>query len=286
MNVSIMAALAATLILLILLGEWLWRSFGSKAPKKALRETKWENGSRSEHRTDRIEADFFTLPEAREGAVPAFAVIDFQTTGLSTTPGEESPIIQAAWLILDKEFRVIRQRLSLVRQTERSGYEAQMVHHIPYEKVLEYGLPEEELLQDLMYDLKGVPLLVFHHATFDLSILRGGLRRTALPGWDEISYCPAFCTMTFLPELSGGEREEKYLSLVSLTAKLTGKSLPRLSQSGALTAWRNVCLTRVCLVRLSELYPADFPAHIRPASDFLDRGPRENKRPEPSEAEL
>ena len=261
MTAALLAGGVALALVLFLLADFLkgkWEGRKAKGMPKSITPT-GENGS---------EADPFHLEEAPSGAEPLYAVVDFQTTGLSTEQGRESGIIQVAWLILDRDFKVIKRRLSLVRQTERSSYEAQMVHHIPYEKILEYGLPEEEVIRDLVTDLEVSPVWVFHNADFDLAILRGALRRCALTVSEDSLSRSVFCTMTFLPELSAGEREEKYPSLLNLVARLTGRDLPRHRFTRGLTAWRNVCLTRTCLRLFTERYPDEVASHRRPVSDF------------------
>lgn len=262
MTAALLAGGVAVALLLVLLADFLKR-------KSAERKAKGVRESLTPTEENRGEASPFALEEAPSGAAPFYAVVDFQTTGLSVEEGAESGIIQAAWLILDKEFRVIKRRLSLVRQTERSSYEAQMVHHIPYEKIQEYGLPEQEVIRDLLLDLEASPVWVFHNAAFDLAILRGALRRCALTVSEDFRSRSVFCTMTFLPELSVGEKEEKYPSLISLAARLMGCNWPRHRFTRGLTAWRNVCLTRVCLRVLTERYPDRVAPHFDPVSHFL-----------------
>ena len=211
----------------------------------------------------------FDLEEAPEGAAGKFAVIDFQTTGLTLEEGAEDKIIQAAWLLLDEDFRVLSRRLSLVRQTEASGVEAEQIHHIPYEKILRYGLPEETVLEDLWQEITGEVVLVFHNASFDLGIWHAALSRLAPEQASDLEEKETFCTMTFFPELSAGDREEKYLTLGALTCRLTGEEPANPAYSRGLTAWRNVCLTRVCLRELFRQYPEEAEAHIAHAKEFL-----------------
>lgn len=263
MSISLITGGVAALILTFLLVDFLWLAFRKKQRGRASIPEKKEP-------YENPKSDFYALEEADPGAMPVYAVIDFQTTGLSTKAGEEDRIIQVAWLVVDRDFRVIKRRLSLVRQTRRSAYEAQMVHHIPFDKIMEYGLPESEVLGDLLGDLSEGVALVFHNAAFDLGILRGALRKCGLCEWDDLARRQVFCTMTFLPELRVGTAEEKFLSLPNLTAQLTGRPVPKHSFPDTFTAWRNVCLTRICLRRLSELYPDTFPRHLRPVSEILE----------------
>ena len=262
MTAALLAGGVALALILVLLADFL-KGKSAERKAKGVPESLTPMGENGDV------ADPFFLEEASPGAEPLYAVVDFQTTGLLVERGAESEIIQAAWLVLDREFRVIKRRLSLVRQTEHSSYEAQMVHHIPYEKILEYGLPECEVIRDLLSDLKASPVWVFHNAAFDLAILRGALRRCAFTVSEDFRSRSVFCTMTFLPEFSTGEKEEKYPSLLALAARLTGCGLPRHRFTRGLTAWRNVCLTRACLRALTDRYPDRVAPHLVPASHFI-----------------
>ena len=268
---SVIAGLAALLILLYLFYDLIKGGIKERIAGKSRNNRDKEPATHTTLTSGTSAgSNFYNLPKAEKSARPKYAVIDFQTTGLSTEQGIESKIIQAAWLILDEDFAVIQNRLSLISQNEQSSYEAYLVHHLHAEKIREYGRSETEVLSELLDDLKETDTLIFHNAHFDLSMLRGTLMRNGnVEASDTIWQKQTFCTMTFFPELSAGITDEKYPTLSALTERLSGEHIPYRRDHDALVAWHNVCLTRYCATEIKRRYPDEFHKHLSPADHLL-----------------
>lgn len=260
MSISVVSGILALLILCLLVYYFVKeRKRGSLGSGGSIATE--GTGHTSSHQS-RAQVDLFQIEGAPDGALPFYLVLDFQTTGLSIIPGKEAKVIQAAWLVLDKNFRKIKQRLELVRQDEVGDYEAQRVHHIPLEAVTRYGKGEVTVIREILSDITSSAVIVCHNAEYDLAILRGALARLGLEGMEEtISEKRVLCTMQLWDSLPGDQGVPNgYMSLPNLTALLTGAKITAESSGdsrGSLTAWRNVCMTRACLIRFSSLFSSE-----------------------------
>lgn len=185
------------------------------------------------------------IPQAPEEAETSWLVMDFQTTGLSTVPGNEARILEATWLILDAEFREISRHTCRVRQSIKSDPEALEIHGITDTLHSPYSISESELLQRLMADLKPGVTLVSHNMEYDMAILMATFRRAAREYMEEIAQYPTLCTMTYLVT---GE-QQSYPSLVHLTQQLTGLT-PQQFYTLHPISWRHCYFTRLCLIAL------------------------------------
>lgn len=189
-----------------------------------------------------------------------YAVIDFQTTGLSTTPGMEDRVLQVAWLILDGNMALVDKKIFMVLQDTVGSAEAQRVHHIRLSELRKYGQPEEQVMSDLWRSVKDIPTLVFHNAEYDLAIWRGSMRRYA-PEWIPLLNAKdVLCTMCYFP--SHYDEFPRYPSLMHLSSALSGIPEHELV-TGLPVAWRNVCLTRYCLEQIKRLESSEQVEHSK-----------------------
>lgn len=202
-----------------------------------------------------------------ESSVPLYLVLDLQTTGLSIAPGHEARILEAAWLLLDEQYRDLGHRVMVVRQEEVGSAAAQSVHRLDRRTVQQLGVTEETLLDALLPLLRQARVVVCHNVRFDLSILLGTLRRVRpeeAEGW--LVDKEAFCTMV-LGAATDPQGHHRYPSLRQLAGAFTGLR-PEDMDAIDNTAWRHVCLTRICLAALRPRWEDDrFPA----VRDYLDR---------------
>lgn len=218
-----------------------------------------------------------TLPEEELEAMkqsgtepePLYLILDLQTTGLSIRPGEEDRIVQAAWLILDKHYRDIGHRVVVVDQEDAGSEEAQKVHHLDRHTLEVMGQSEEVLIEALLPLLKSAKVIVCHNVRFDLSILLATVRRIHPQAEYWLKHKEAICTMVLSAALDPMWRH-KYRSLKQLTCEYTGIS-PEDMDRIDITAWRNVCLTRICLAQLRLRHPDETePGDLPIVEDYLD----------------
>lgn len=217
---------------------------------------------------DRITSDYEikAIPLAEPNSEPVWAILDLQTTGLSTTIGQEDLIIEATWLILDKDFRLVKRNTQRVLQETAGSLEAKQVHGITEQDLKSLGITEVQLIQSLREDITDQIILVMHNAAFDLSILRGTVARIS-PEWlPKLQSINTLCTMNY--RLGQGHSEEKYPSLIALSAEL-GRISPQTFHSLRPVSWRNCYFTRLCLRELVTQYPELLSEHLLSAESYL-----------------
>ncbi|MBI3573223.1 MAG: 3'-5' exonuclease [Candidatus Kerfeldbacteria bacterium] len=106
-----------------------------------------------------------------------FVVLDVETTGLEPSMGDE--IIEiAAQKIRGRE--VVGEFVKMVKGTKRIPIESQKVHGISQADVDANGLPEAEVLPQLV-EFLGSSIIVAHNAAFDIGFVNSHLRRLNLP---------------------------------------------------------------------------------------------------------
>lgn len=191
---------------------------------------------------------FFAIePPLCPGGEPRYAILDFQTTGLNVDD-EGDRILQAAWMIVDAEYRMVRRGICLVAQESVGSLEARAVHGLSSAFVRRYGIPEPVMLSRLWKDIEDVPVWVAHNMAFDMGMLRSSVRRFAPELEETLESRETICTMIDFIRYEEGER---YPALIDLTERLIGWHLSSIALPVPV-AWRNVCLTRICLSRLLE----------------------------------
>ncbi len=102
-----------------------------------------------------------------------FAVLDFETTGLSPARGER--VVEIGLIVLDERFRVVRMFDSLVYPQRSIPAQVSRIHGIS-DAAVRKAPTFEELLPSLMNCLAGVTHLVAHNTPFDLGFLQAELR--------------------------------------------------------------------------------------------------------------
>lgn len=234
------------LLLILLLIKWVQKALFDC--NKARGSTPTPVESRERQLSD--VTSIFLPPMCTTDEPARYAIIDFQTTGLCTTPGLEDRILQVAWLILSADLHLLDKQVHLVRQESLGSAEACRVHHISPEALQKYGQPEDQVMATLWSSVKAVPTLVFHNAEYDLAIWRGSLQRLS-PGLIPcLEAKESFCTLTYVPEHIDGYPH--YPSLVALVSFLSGVPVHQL-RTDLPVAWRNVCLTYYCFKEIKAL---------------------------------
>ncbi len=102
-----------------------------------------------------------------------FAVLDFETTGLSPARGER--VVEVGMIVLDERFRVVRMFDSLVYPQRPIPAQVSRIHGIS-DAAVRNAPTFQELLPCLTKCLTGVTHLVAHNTQFDLSFLQAELR--------------------------------------------------------------------------------------------------------------
>lgn len=182
------------------------------------------------------------IPRAEEVAVAKWFVLDLQTTGLSTERGREDLIVEATWLLLDEEYRLMRQKTLRVRQSYSGSQEAREVHGLSEQDLLLYGISETEMVEQLLADLLPDTTIVMHNVEFDRAILLATIERIAPDALKEVASHPTLCTMTYLPS-------ESYPSLGTLTTSITPFTQAQFRNLRPIS-YRNAYFTRHCLTAL------------------------------------
>lgn len=200
------------------------------------------------------ETSFFIPPIAPVDSSPYCCVLDFQTTGLSTTPNYEDKILEIGAMILDKELRVIRSLYLLVKQDTVGTFEARKVHRISPQKLAMFGIPLLEALRKLQLCISDVGLIVCHNSVFDITIwIRAIQSSMSLAEEQWLLEKRTFCTMDFAtkdPIWKG-----QFPSLRHLFEVQYGRSSGECPHTGI--AQRNVMLTRLCYQYFLETYSSE-----------------------------
>lgn len=125
------------------------------------------------------------LPAQGSARVPAFAVLDVETTGLSA---RNDRVLELAIVRLDRAGAVIDEWRSLFDPEGPVG--ATHIHGITQSDVS--GAPSfRDLARGIAERLRGLPV-VAHNASFDLAFLRAEFERA---GWD-MPWVASYCTLT------------------------------------------------------------------------------------------
>jgi DNA polymerase III epsilon subunit-like protein len=158
--------------------------------------------------------------------IPSILVFDTETTGLN--PREEVArsnctqfprIVQIAWIVFDKELKVISQQSQIVKQTKKIPQEAIRIHGITDEIAKNRGVEINTVLRDFLSDAKSCDVLVAHNIGFDLPVLKSELYRNDIDV-GVIKHKRNLCTMISSVNFCAIERREwdtyKYPTLKEL----------------------------------------------------------------------
>jgi DNA polymerase-3 subunit epsilon len=100
--------------------------------------------------------------------LPLFAVLDVETTGLSSAQGDR--VVELAVVVLDEQFRVVRMFDSLIHPQRSIPSYVTQIHGISNHAVS--TAPKfADLIPDLMTCIAGTTHLVAHNISFDLGFL-------------------------------------------------------------------------------------------------------------------
>lgn len=104
-------------------------------------------------------------------------------------------LVEIAWCIYNKEGERIKTFQSIVQPNNFTiSSESERIHGISMEQALQEGRPIQEILHELINDLKNVDTLVAHNIEFDHKVILSELIRNDCPTEDWI-YKEKKCTM-------------------------------------------------------------------------------------------
>ena len=130
-----------------------------------------------------------------------YMVYDTETTGLpdfkapSTSP-HQPHLCEVSALLYDRNDLLIDRYEALVRPDGWDiSAEAQAIHQIPMEKMVNEGLPEKQVIEGFLKFHKRAGIRVGHNESFDARIIRIGILRYLDEGTAaEWKSAPSFCT--------------------------------------------------------------------------------------------
>jgi DNA polymerase III epsilon subunit-like protein len=99
-------------------------------------------------------------------------ILDTETSGL----GGECDIIQLAYIIVDKQYNLIKKRDYYVKN-RLTTIEAEQIHRITNEKLKTKGKEFLYIIKKLMKDLRDVDIIVGHNVAFDLNKILCNLKK-------------------------------------------------------------------------------------------------------------
>lgn len=135
--------------------------------------------------------------ERSDTGIPYFMVYDTATTGLVPRYHDtfENPyIVEIAWILLDRNFKYIREESFYIQQSKPIPSSATKIHGITNRVAAKYGKPIKEVLDLFLNDFIKVNIQVGHNIDYDIKVLRGELERNGYK--PSIMYKVRFvCTM-------------------------------------------------------------------------------------------
>jgi DNA polymerase III epsilon subunit family exonuclease len=195
-----------------------------------------------------------------------FAVLDVETTGLSSGQGDR--VVELAVVVLDEQFRVVRMFDSLVHPQRSIPSYVTQIHGISNHAVS--TAPKfAEILPDLMTCIAGTTHLVAHNISFDLGFLRAEFDACGVPMPQSFG---RLCTMKMA-------RKKRVANNAQLSTVATALRIPTIAN-----AHRAIVDAAVTARILSLLHeddksvthrPIQWPA-LEPKADSHRQFPREN----------
>jgi DNA polymerase III epsilon subunit-like protein len=126
--------------------------------------------------------------------IPYYMIFDCETTGKPGS-GVVVRIVQLAWVILDKDFRLVKKEKFYLNPGKPIPPEAILIHHITDEIVGKYAKPHAEVLEKFYSDLESVSWIIAHNFEFDADRVDLESRKAKLGKKSLLEYKNAICTM-------------------------------------------------------------------------------------------
>lgn len=180
MGFVIVVVVITALILYVKSGNntnWIWKIL---SPKKI--RTKYDIPITSEKRTVVKPVDLEFEPSCNQ--TPQIVVFDTETTGLlpanmvSDDNYMEFPrIVQIAWMVFDKEMKIIKKQSYIIKQKNKIPVSAIEIHGITNEIADKEGVEIERAIKEFNMDIANAKVLVAHNMKFDYNVTKSEYMR-------------------------------------------------------------------------------------------------------------
>jgi DNA polymerase III alpha subunit (gram-positive type) len=135
-----------------------------KESEKELIERELEESKREyERRKSKIDESYLFPSKTNE---PLFFIFDCETTGLPRFD-EVVRIVQLSWIVLDKDFNLIKKANYYLDPGMHIPSAATEIHHITDEIIKERATPHVDVLTEFYNDLEQSKMIVAHNFKFD-----------------------------------------------------------------------------------------------------------------------
>ncbi len=115
---------------------------------------------------------------------PYFLIFDIETTGLAPRTDATKKnfnrfprVVQFAWMILDREYKMVTFKNKIIKQYEPIPFESTIIHNITDEIAAEKGEEMMYVLDEFLEDLNGIMFIVAHNVDFDYNVIRSEMFR-------------------------------------------------------------------------------------------------------------
>ncbi len=197
-------------------------------------------------------------------AIPYYLFFDTETAGLPpkgkydvpvTNPDFWPRLVQLAWILTDKEGRVLNRKSKIIYPNGFSiPASATAVHHITTEHAMQVGEPLRDVLGEFIRDLLPAVKVVGHNIKFDRHIVGAELYSMDMD-YLALMNKPSICTMTSksiidycaLPQLDPNKNGYKWPSLQELYRKLFNRDF-----EDAHDALADITATKDCFLELKR----------------------------------
>ncbi|MDR1543600.1 MAG: 3'-5' exonuclease [Prevotellaceae bacterium] len=126
---------------------------------------------------------------------PYFLIFDCETTG-KPRDGKVNRIVQLSWIILDKNFKQIKEASYYLNPQKPIPPETTKIHHITDEIVQNLSTPHIDVLNEFHEDLKKCKFFIAHNYEFDASRVDMETRKLKLTDVEILINNPkSICTM-------------------------------------------------------------------------------------------
>jgi DNA polymerase III epsilon subunit-like protein len=192
--------------------------------------------------------------------IRSIAVFDTETTGLPSRKKATQNncasfprIVQIAWMIFDKDLKIIKQQSYIVKQEKKIPKTSIQIHGITDEIAQNKGVDIEIALNEFLSDIEKCDVLVAHNVEFDYNVLKSEIYRNGLDAFS-IERIHKFCTMRASTDFCAIERYGggyKYPTLKELYSKCFPSKI--LSEEMLHNALTDVAVCAKSLEKLHEL---------------------------------
>ncbi len=189
-------------------------------------------------------------------AVPCFAIIDVETTGLikyDETPTKKSlkenpnnfpRIVQIAWTTLSRKYEIVQEKVYYIKQSQPIPIDVIKIHKITNEICEEKGHKLEKILREFSEDITPCDYYVGHNVMFDKRVIEAECIRSKIT--KPFKYMKKYDTMKMGREIM----ERKWFKLEELGLKFFGKK--QMKEFNLHNASDDVSITAVCFAWLHK----------------------------------